>query len=247
VPLAFFDGTETEFPLGFGAEAEQLVTNITLTFVNAASVETGSFNPEIVARVNPVTLAVAPNRVDILFSIRGTDVAPLVGGTTTATLRVNGVAFGTVTFTGDSSVADATGVLVTEINGSPTMFCGSGVVDLSLGEQCDDGNTVDGDGCSAICEIEQLIIFRRNEWLANGRLRVFITVDPIATGLVRFYTGVTLDNITCESTTQIAQRTPNAANGRANFQSAVGAFTEDPNNVCVEYNGVAASIATITI
>jgi cysteine-rich repeat protein len=29
--------------------------------------------------------------------------------------------------------------------------CGDGVADLSLGEVCDDGNVVDGDGCSATC------------------------------------------------------------------------------------------------
>lgn len=31
--------------------------------------------------------------------------------------------------------------------------CGNGVLDP--GEQCDDGNNIDGDGCSAICEVEQ--------------------------------------------------------------------------------------------
>lgn len=32
--------------------------------------------------------------------------------------------------------------------------CGDGVVDESVGESCDDGNRQDGDGCSALCEIE---------------------------------------------------------------------------------------------
>ena len=31
-------------------------------------------------------------------------------------------------------------------------ICGDGVLDP--GEQCDDGNLLDGDGCSAICEVE---------------------------------------------------------------------------------------------
>ena len=31
--------------------------------------------------------------------------------------------------------------------------CGNGV--LESGEQCDDGNTVDGDGCNSVCELEQ--------------------------------------------------------------------------------------------
>jgi cysteine-rich repeat protein len=33
-------------------------------------------------------------------------------------------------------------------------ICGDGILDPSLGEQCDDGNTVSGDGCSSICQIE---------------------------------------------------------------------------------------------
>jgi cysteine-rich repeat protein len=33
-------------------------------------------------------------------------------------------------------------------------FCGDGVVDSDLGEECDDGNTVPGDGCSPACTLE---------------------------------------------------------------------------------------------
>lgn len=33
-------------------------------------------------------------------------------------------------------------------------FCGDGNIDTSVGEQCDDGNTVSGDGCSASCLLE---------------------------------------------------------------------------------------------
>jgi fibro-slime domain-containing protein len=32
--------------------------------------------------------------------------------------------------------------------------CGNGVVDTNQGETCDDGNTLSGDGCNAICQIE---------------------------------------------------------------------------------------------
>jgi cysteine-rich repeat protein len=32
--------------------------------------------------------------------------------------------------------------------------CGDGVVDDAYGEQCDDGNTIDGDGCSVLCQTE---------------------------------------------------------------------------------------------
>lgn len=34
--------------------------------------------------------------------------------------------------------------------------CGDGYADLAAGEQCDDGNTVDGDGCSAACLLEPM-------------------------------------------------------------------------------------------
>lgn len=32
--------------------------------------------------------------------------------------------------------------------------CGDGFIELALGESCDDGNTVDGDGCDAHCHVE---------------------------------------------------------------------------------------------
>src|SRR6185369_8881402 len=35
---------------------------------------------------------------------------------------------------------------------SPT--CGDGTVQASCGEQCDDGNTTNGDGCSSTCQTE---------------------------------------------------------------------------------------------
>lgn len=36
----------------------------------------------------------------------------------------------------------------------PEPFCGDGIIQQESGEQCDDGNTANGDGCSSICEIE---------------------------------------------------------------------------------------------
>ena len=35
--------------------------------------------------------------------------------------------------------------------------CGDSIVDSSLGEQCDDGNTANGDGCSNICQTEAAV------------------------------------------------------------------------------------------
>lgn len=48
-------------------------------------------------------------------------------------------------------VCSATCTLVTA-TGS---FCGDGVLDTAQGEECDDGNVVSGDGCSATCRTEQ--------------------------------------------------------------------------------------------
>ncbi len=36
----------------------------------------------------------------------------------------------------------------------PEPICGDGVTQWDIGEQCDDGNTVGGDGCDAFCQIE---------------------------------------------------------------------------------------------
>ncbi|MCK4540492.1 DUF11 domain-containing protein [Candidatus Parcubacteria bacterium] len=33
-------------------------------------------------------------------------------------------------------------------------FCGNGIIDQEIGEQCDDGNDYDGDGCSSTCQTE---------------------------------------------------------------------------------------------
>lgn len=40
----------------------------------------------------------------------------------------------------------------------PDPVCGDGIVTYSVGEQCDDGNTEDGDGCSALCLLEVEVV-----------------------------------------------------------------------------------------
>ena len=37
--------------------------------------------------------------------------------------------------------------------------CGDGALDLAAGEQCDDGNTTPGDGCSPTCQLEAVGAF----------------------------------------------------------------------------------------
>jgi cysteine-rich repeat protein len=36
----------------------------------------------------------------------------------------------------------------------PSAICGNSIVETAAGEQCDDGNTADGDGCSSTCQME---------------------------------------------------------------------------------------------
>ena len=36
-----------------------------------------------------------------------------------------------------------------------TIVCGNGIV--QTGEQCDDGNLINGDGCSSVCMIEGML------------------------------------------------------------------------------------------
>ena len=49
-------------------------------------------------------------------------------------------------------------------------LCGNGI--LENGEECDDGNTIDGDGCSSICEEEYLL----NKWIAIPEQTSHITI-----------------------------------------------------------------------
>jgi len=111
---------------GFGAEVlggdEILTSGFALTFTDSEGNVTGTFTPEIAAITDPITGLVDQSRVDLLFSIRGADVAGLVMPPyTVASLTVNGVVVANATFFGDSSVSDATGVAVTLLNQSPVI------------------------------------------------------------------------------------------------------------------------------
>ena len=53
---------------------------------------------------------------------------------------------------GELYIVSSGGTIYKIVPDTDTTECGNGI--LETGEQCDDGNTTDGDGCSAICEIE---------------------------------------------------------------------------------------------
>jgi len=102
---------------GFGdpvvAEDEIAVEGISLTFTRGlGGPVTGIFAPELVARVNENTLAVNQNRGDVLFAIRGPDVAPLVSGIGELIISVGAEPVAKISVFGESADNDAQDVVV---------------------------------------------------------------------------------------------------------------------------------------
>jgi cysteine-rich repeat protein len=58
--------------------------------------------------------------------------------------------------------------------------CGDGIV--GSGETCDDGNTVNGDGCSAVCALETTRSCRERLMMAPGSPSGVYTIDPDGSG-----------------------------------------------------------------
>jgi len=132
VPLANFANAESAFPAeGFGAEAELAVSGIEIVFVNDAlstpgnEVVNATVAPEIAAiefldTLEEPTGVVDQDNVNLLWSIRGADVAELVSGPTTASLRVDGVECASIPLDGNSGVLDGTNVVqLTTAGGDP--------------------------------------------------------------------------------------------------------------------------------
>jgi cysteine-rich repeat protein len=72
--------------------------------------------------------------------------------------------------------------------------CGNGIVEM--GEQCDDGNTVNGDGCSSTCQLEHAVC-------GNGVVETGEQCDD----------GNTVSGDGCSSTCQLETTTPCCGNG----------------------------------
>jgi len=99
---------------GFGmpvtGEDEILVDRIALMFTNPMAQVVGVFLPEIVAITDLISGIVDQNSVDLLWSIRGDDVLPLVVGLTQVTVTLDGVPVQTIQLDGNSRLNDAQGV-----------------------------------------------------------------------------------------------------------------------------------------
>ena len=62
-------------------------------------------------------------------------------------------------------------------------ICGNGVVEAN--EECDDGNTVDGDGCSSTCNIEEGVIPTVSLWGLMVIILLLLTTGKILFGCRR--------------------------------------------------------------
>jgi cysteine-rich repeat protein len=54
----------------------------------------------------------------------------------------------------NQAVNDAVDQFNIDWPGLAAAFCGDGILDTEFGEECDDGNSIDGDGCDTECVIE---------------------------------------------------------------------------------------------
>ncbi|MCA9516000.1 MAG: hypothetical protein KC635_13735, partial [Myxococcales bacterium] len=64
------------------------------------------------------------------------------------------------------------------------VVCGDGVVNIAAGEECDDGGTDDGDGCSASCAVEDGWVCggapsQCDEWCGDGVVEAWEECDPL--------------------------------------------------------------------
>jgi len=101
---------------------------------------TGTITNSHTVWTNPATLTISGPNSECQASIQYNDCDTVYYSVTCES--------GTVTFSADDS-----SYFTMEKTCWNIPYCGDGVIDS--GEECDDGNNIDGDGCSAECEIEE--------------------------------------------------------------------------------------------
>ena len=118
-----------------------------------------------------------------------TELACVDTGSDTAQLAANQEVFIVVAGYGSSSANGDHGPfrLVVE-----AMVCGDGVVQVDNGETCDDGGTVDGDGCSATCIVEWTPEVEPNDSIATANPLGYGASGSIMPGTESDYFSVTL-------------------------------------------------------
>lgn len=58
-------------------------------------------------------------------------------------------------FPASSVLAATTGTTTLQVKVALLLVCGNDILEVEIGEECDDGNTESGDGCSSTCQIEE--------------------------------------------------------------------------------------------
>ena len=163
------------------AEDEIAVEGISLTFTRGlGGPVTGIFFPEIVAQTDLITGAVtSQTRVDLLWSIRGADVAPLADGITELIISVGAEPVARITIFGDSSANDAQDVVVVS---DPAEFAAAFALDVA---------TVIGDAVGiALAQGDLIRAMALAPNVTDGPIAVSLSVTP------------TTDDVTVAPTTQ---------------------------------------------
>jgi cysteine-rich repeat protein len=112
--------------------------------------------------------------------------------------------------------------------------CGNGVVDT--GEQCDDGNTAAGDGCSATCTTEPG---------ATPKLDITVDMPSLSTELH----SINKVNVTLTASGGFSGAVTLAGSALDGSNAAITGWTVsfDSTSVSVPLNGTATAVATLTI
>lgn len=108
-----------------------------------------------------------------------------------------------VYFVGDTAYAVGTNGITLKKTSIPIPICGNNVLDS--GEQCDDGNTLDGDGCTRTCTLEQPVcgngILQQGEQCDDGNLinqdgcSEFCSAETFPVGGTVSINGILFENV----------------------------------------------------
>lgn len=198
-------GTITFTPdLAFAGAAtfEYTVSDGTVSDTGLVTITVGTMNTPVVATDDTATTPLNTDLVVTTTTLLANDVDP--DPDTLAITAVSNATNGTVmlgatdvTFTPtagfagtagfDYTVSDGTATDVGHVTITVTAVCGDGVI--SATEQCEDTNVVGGDGCSATCQDESLVLFTFTGALGNELLGTAETVDPLLTSPVTITRG----------------------------------------------------------